>query len=38
MMLLIVETGMKFEELAELEVNKFDLSNAYAPAVWIGKR
>jgi site-specific recombinase XerD len=35
MMLLIVETGMKFEELAELEVNKFDLSNAYAPEVWI---
>jgi integrase/recombinase XerD len=33
--LLLLETGMKFEELADLKVNNFDLSNAYAPEVWI---
>jgi hypothetical protein len=26
---------MKFEELSDLQVNSFDLSNAYAPEVWI---
>jgi integrase len=35
MMLLVLETGMKFEELSDLQVNSFDLSNAYAPEVWI---
>jgi integrase len=33
--LLLLETGMKFEELADLKVNNFDFSNAYAPEVWI---
>jgi hypothetical protein len=33
MMLLVLETGMKFEELSDLQVNSFDLSNAYAPGL-----
>jgi site-specific recombinase XerD len=32
---LLLETGMKFEELTELQVGNFDFSNAYAPEVWI---
>ncbi|HLW02699.1 MAG TPA: site-specific integrase [Ktedonobacterales bacterium] len=35
LLLLLLETGMKKEELLTLRVNHFDLSNPYAPEVWI---
>ncbi len=33
--LLLLETGMKFEELLDLQVSSIDVSNKYAPEVWI---
>ena len=34
-MLLLLETGLKKEELFELRKVNFDLSNRYAPEVWV---
>jgi site-specific recombinase XerD len=33
--LLLLETGMKFEELLDLQVSHIDMSNKYAPEVWV---
>ncbi len=35
MLLILLETGIKKEELLNLRVSHFDLSNKYAPEVWI---
>ncbi len=35
MLLIVLETGMKKEELLTLRVSHFDVSNKYAPEVWI---
>jgi site-specific recombinase XerD len=35
LVLLLLETGIKTEELLELELSHTDTSNAYAPEVWI---
>lgn len=35
LVLLLLETGMKTEELMDLELSHIDTSNAYAPEVWI---
>jgi site-specific recombinase XerD len=35
MLLILLETGIKKEELLTLRVSHFDLSNKYAPEVWI---
>jgi site-specific recombinase XerD len=35
LVLLLLETGLKKEELFELRTVNFDLSNRYAPAVWL---
>ena len=34
-MLLLLETGIKKEELFELKIIHFDLSNKYAPELWV---
>jgi hypothetical protein len=33
--LLLLETGLKKEELFALRITHFDFSNAYAPELWV---
>src|SRR5579864_2974498 len=35
LVLLLLETGLKIEEVVDLQLSHIDTSNAYAPEVWV---